>query len=357
MTASPANDSIPALVVLGAEVVLISKNGERKIPITEFITGVRKTIREENEFLKEIQIPIQASEIRSTFQKLGLRKAQAISLVNCAILVKLKGSFIEEIRISSGSVSPKPNRLYEVEQYLLNKDIRAFTINIDEMKLPEISPISDIRSSGEYREDMVKTLIKRGLEDLRNPVSKTLSPRPVTLEGEDQNDDAGMSLPSSIEFAEEILISTEVNGKQYLLKTNTDKTLLDLVREDLHLTGTKEGCGEGECGACTMFLDGKAVMACLVPASRAHLAKIVTIEGVSTSDNLHPVQEAFVKEGAVQCGYCTPGFVMSTVKLLEEKPRPTTEEIKTAISGNLCRCTGYYKIVSAIEKVVSSTGD
>lgn len=170
---------------------------------------------------------------------------------------------------------------------------------------------------------------------------------PVLLWG--SHDYEPSTLTKQVRHANGKSISTTINGKKYTFTSGYDKTLLRLLREDAGLIGTKEGCDEGECGACTVYLDGIAVMSCMVPAPRADGAEIVTVEGLANLDQLHPVQDAFVKDGAVQCGYCTPGFLMSAAKLLEEKTTPSQDEIKQALTGNLCRCTGYYKIIEAIE--------
>jgi aerobic carbon-monoxide dehydrogenase small subunit len=140
----------------------------------------------------------------------------------------------------------------------------------------------------------------------------------------------------------------KLNGSWQEVETRPDRILLDLLREDLGFTGTKKGCERGECGACTVIMDGKAVLACLIPALKADGAEILTVEGMASEDRLHPLQQAFWEEGAVQCGYCTPGMLLSAKALLDENPEPGVEEVKEAISGNLCRCTGYTKIVEAI---------
>lgn len=148
----------------------------------------------------------------------------------------------------------------------------------------------------------------------------------------------------------EIEISLTVNNKPYKLSVPTNITLLDVLREKLKLTGTKEGCGKGECGACTVIFNGRSANSCLILAPQADGAEVMTIEGLGTLENMHPIQEAFVEEGAIQCGFCTPGMEMSSFYLLTKNPNPTEDEIREGISGNLCRCTGYMKIIKAIEK-------
>lgn len=144
-------------------------------------------------------------------------------------------------------------------------------------------------------------------------------------------------------------INFTLNGKAVSLNLPADKPLVNVLREVLKLTGTKEGCGVGDCGACTVIMDGEAVNSCLILAGQLEGRKILTIEGLSDSE-LHPIQQAFVEEGAIQCGYCSPGAIMSAKAFLDKTPIPSRVEIKNAISGNLCRCTGYQKIINAVER-------
>jgi aerobic-type carbon monoxide dehydrogenase small subunit (CoxS/CutS family) len=150
------------------------------------------------------------------------------------------------------------------------------------------------------------------------------------------------------------LITLTVNGTQHEVAIEPQQSLLQVLREELHLTGTKEGCSEGECGACTVLFNGKIVDSCLIFGVEAEACNIVTIEGLAADDTLHPVQQAFVDCGGAQCGFCTPGMILAATALLESNPNPTDEDIRWGISGNLCRCTGYVKIVDAIKAAAAA---
>lgn len=347
ITASPANDAISPLMALDAKVTLESNRGKRIIPLADFYTGVRKTVMETDEILTDIFFDAPGKDHQSYFIKTALRKAQAISVINISVLLKINTEeIVEEAKITLGAAAPTIIHAEYAEDFLIGKPITDEVISdAAERTADAARAISDLRGSAPYRNYMIGVIAKRALTAIREGVNKDNIPEyPVLLMG------SGVKTQPPKEPWNGKEIHTWINGREYRFTTGFNKTLLNLIRDEAGLTGTKEGCAEGECGACTVYLDGRAVMSCLVPAPRAHGSEIVTIEGIAPEGGMHPVQETFVKYGAIQCGFCTPGFIMSAAKLLEERPTPSQEEIRLAISGNLCRCTGYYKIVEAIEK-------
>lgn len=357
ITASPANDTITPLMALDATVTLQSARGARQVKLRDFYTGVRKTVMQPDEMLVEISFKGLNANQKGTFVKVALRRAQAISVINIGIVLTLDLNTVKRASITLGAVAPTIIHAPEAEAWLEGKELSDEVIaRAAELTRDAAKPINDIRSSADYRREMTRVFTMRGLKSLRDGLEQAGMPEnPITLMGDHA---AGRDAFSSSPFVHGSVIQTKINGKEYVFASGFEKTLLRLLREEAGLIGTKEGCAEGECGACTVFLDGMAVMACMVPAPRADGAEIVTVEGLALTpvpsptgrgERLHPVQEAFIQNGAVQCGYCTPGFLMSAAKLLEECPQPTKNEIEQAITGNLCRCTGYYKIVQAIE--------
>lgn len=349
ITASPANDTITPLMALGAWVTLASTSGKREIPMSEFYTGYRKTVMRHDELLTHIHIPAMPNSARGIFIKLGLRKAQAISVVNVAVILNFApDETITNAIITMGCVAPTIIRLDQPAQALIGQKLTPDLIRQTALDCAEIpQPIDDVRAPADYRREMIGVLVARALRALANHTQADSYPKnPAMLWG---NHPEGITLGvSHTASAQNTHIETTINGKCYQFRDGHDKTLLRLLREDAKLIGTKEGCAEGECGACTVFLDGAAVMSCMVAAPRAHGAEIITVEGLSNGEDLHPIQSTFIEKGAVQCGYCTPGFIMSGAKLLEEHPNPTREQALQGISGNLCRCTGYYSIIEAI---------
>ena len=349
-TASPANDTIAPLMALKAVITLSSvSSGHRDVELKDFYTGVRRTVIKPDEMITDIKYKAQKNNQRGVFLKYALRNAQAISVVNLALLFTIEGNKIIGAVITMGSVAPTIIHAKDTEAYLKDKNIDQEMIeDVAEKISVEAKPIDDIRGSAKFRTAMVKALAKKGLELIYQDAKYDPIPlNPVLLSN--KNNGFHSRLPETTIHSESTEIITKINGKEYIFKTGQEKSLLRLIREEAGLIGSKEGCAEGECGACTLFLDGEAVMSCMVPAPRAHGANIKTIEAISDDEKLHPLQEAFIEEGAVQCGYCTPGFIMSGVKLLEEVEDPSQAQIKEAFAGNLCRCTGYYKIINAVE--------
>jgi xanthine dehydrogenase iron-sulfur cluster and FAD-binding subunit A len=349
LTASPANDTIPPLLALDAEVVLASSSGERTIPLSQFYRGVRRTELQAGEVLREIRIPLVAGERRGLFLKLGLRRAQAISVVNVALMLTLVDGRVATARVVPGCVAPVVARATHVENALLGQRLTPALCQQAAQQIgQDCAPIGDVRASADYRLQTITNLIAHGLTRL-SQARDTVPQRQILLETPSSNPPPERPHPPR-----DGSILTTINGHAASFGGARQKTLLNLLREDAGLTGSKEGCAEGECGACTVWLDGQAVMSCLVPAAQAHGATITTIEGLGASGQLHPLQQAFIDCAAVQCGFCIPGMLMAGAKLLEECPHPDPDQMRTALSGNICRCTGYRKILDALVQVGGS---
>ncbi len=385
ITASPANDTITPLWALDGAVTLASQQrGQRRLPFEQFFLGVRRTAMQPDEMLVAIHLRALPAHARGAFIKLGLRRAQAISLVNAAVVLDFDQPMLGPVfaqhpggadrarvvsaRITLGAVAPTIVRAEAAEASLLGQPLSdAVIAEAAELAMQAARPIDDLRASADYRRAMVRVLVERALRQLRAGSERASWPaNPVLLRSSVIRDQLSVTDHRSPITDHRSPITLRINGHSTTLPHTAGKTLLRALREDGHMTGVKEGCAEGECGACTVWLDGQAVMACLVPAERAAGCEVVTVEGLAqhgsryaadgystggeATGELHPIQAAFVAEGAVQCGYCTPGLLMSGAMLLEERPHPTLAEIQQALAGNLCRCTGYAKVVAAIRK-------
>lgn len=354
VTASPANDTIVPSIALDAEIVLTSAAGERVLRLRDFYLGVRRTSIRPDEIVREIRFRGLRPHERGLFLKLGLRRAQAISVISLAVVVELDGAEVRDARIALGCLAPTVVRASSVEEFLRGRRLdEGVCAEAGQLAVQNVRPIDDLRGSADYRLATLSSLLAEALRCIAAGREREGWPHaPVLL------DTGGAAWPRP---GFDGTIETTINGGQCSLPGAHTKTLLDALREDAGLTGAKEGCAEGECGACTVWLDGQAVMACLVPAPQAHGAAVTTIEGLAGARPgaaLHPLQRAFVQHAAIQCGYCIPGMLMAGAKLLDERPVPTRDEAAVALSGNICRCTGYRKILDAMESAgaaISST--
>jgi len=298
-----------------------------------------------------IRFPKLSPAARSAFIKLGRRNALAISRLSVAAILELgRDGIITEARIVPGAAFPTWQRVSAAEQILVGQRPAGQVFAAAGHKVSEeMIKATGRRWSTEYKEPVIAVLVRRALEQCAAGAGPGAAPVAGPRETSDKRraEPAGPPLPAP---SSKCVITTTINRRPYTLTVPANTTLLDLLRDHLGLMGTKCGCEIGECGACTVLLDGEPVNSCLVLAPQIAGHQVLTVEGLAPDGKLHPLQESFLDHDAAHCGFCTPGMLMSAKALLDWNPRPTEGEIRTAISGNLCRCTGYQQIVEAIAK-------
>jgi len=362
---SPASDTVPALLVLGAEAILASATGERVVPLGDLLSGPGKVRLRDGEILTAVRLPKSVGTAASAFLKIGRVRAD-LAKVNVAVrLTRDEAWRCASARIELGSVGPTVLRARKCELLLTKEAVTEDRLlAAANSAAADIQPIDDVRSTAEYRRKVAVALVHDAVvsawsrtETAGRPTLTRQREQAAPAPRGEQARPVLQGLPSlEVDADESIVISLTVNGEAMEIDVAPNELLLNVLRERLELTGSKYGCGIGECGACTIWLDGQPALACLVLAVAADGSEIRTIEGLAAPDGtLDPLQQAFIDEDAFQCGYCTPGMLMMTKKLLEEIPQPTEDEIRDYLRGNHCRCTGYVSIVRAVGRAASRT--
>ncbi len=354
---SPASDTVPALLAFGAEAILASTQGERVVPVGDLLVSPGKVRLRDGEMLVGVRLPKSVGKAGSAFLKISRVRAD-LAKVNVAVrLTRDEAGRCATARIELGSVGPTVVRARKSELLLTKEEMTAGRpLAAAEAAANDIQPIDDVRSTADYRKraaialvhDCVELAWARCTGTSEVSAQRGASPQIVKRE-----------LPSlQVDADESVDISLTVNGEAMEIDVAPNELLLNVLRERLELTGAKYGCGVGECGACTIWLDGQPALGCLVLAVSADGADVRTIEGLAAPDGtLDPLQQAFIDENAFQCGYCTPGMLMMSKKLLDEIPQPTEAEIREYLKGNHCRCTGYASITRAVLRAVGRVAD
>ncbi len=346
---SPASDTVPVLLAFDAQVTLTAPSGTRTLPLAEILAGPGRVALRTGEILTAVHLPPLPSRTGSAFLKIS-RVAADLAKASVAAVLVGDGEVIADCRLAYGSVGPTALRARRAEQVLIGRRFDPqLALEAGRIAAEEVAPIDDLRSTARYRRQVVRALTYDALLAAHERLSAPATARPSHQAGVVRPRPAPPAHPRRVEPHEEREITLTVNGVRRSLRVRPNALLLNVLRERLGLTGAKYGCGIGECGACTVILNGRPVLACLVLAVAADGAEILTVEGLESPDGtLHPLQTAFIEHNAFQCGYCTPGMLMMTHSLLAEIPHPTEEEVRDYLKGNRCRCTGYTAIVRAV---------
>ncbi len=350
---SPASDAVPALIALDAVVAMAGAEGERCLPMERFLLGPGETAIRDGELLTAIRVPTPEARSGSAFVKISRVRADLAKASAAAKIVR-DGDTIVDCRLALGSVGPTVMRACTAEQMLCGTTFGTESaLAGGRAAAEEVTPIDDVRSSAWYRREVVQALVHDALKLAWERAGKDESGEVGRERGVElrQKRDHRRSRGAALRLGptETVEIGLVVNGEEHRLTVAPNELLINVLRERLELTGTKYGCGIGECGACTVQLDGVPALACLTLAVAADGREVTTVEGLTgQGGELHALQEAFIEHAAFQCGYCTPGMLMMTQPLLEENPTPSEGDIRDYLKGNRCRCTGFASIVRAV---------
>jgi xanthine dehydrogenase iron-sulfur cluster and FAD-binding subunit A len=325
--AEPHSDPATLLTALEAQLTLTAAGGSRTVPIADFFTGILETVRRHDEILTGIAIPAPAAGSGIAYERFKLHERPTAAV---AAIVMVEDGLIRAARVVAGSVGERPQLLTRTMAFLLSQPANDATANSAVCAIgDEVATTSDAFESEAYKRQLTRVVGRRAIavpraRRVRAMPPETFAPPLISLE-------------------------MTVNGQPVALAIESRAILLDVLRDRLGLTGAKRSCDSQVCGACTVLLDGLPVSACCTLAYEAVGREVETIEGLAGPDGLHPIQQAFVENAAIQCGFCTPGFVLTAKALLTENPHPSRAEIEAYLGGNLCRCTGYWNILAAVE--------
>jgi carbon-monoxide dehydrogenase medium subunit len=344
---SPAADTAPVLLTLCAEVTLASLSGRRILPLEKFFLGPGKTVLQADEILVEITLPAPAPGSTSVFLKAS-RVMADLAKASLAISLTRQDGRIADCRVAMGSVAPTPILLPRVAEALIGQVYDSeLAANAGALAAESISPIDDVRSNAWYRRQIANVMLQDALQLAweRATESQPVSPAIIATNGHH-----ALPVAPALKSDQRQEIELKVNGRKTKVWVAPNELLLNVLRGKLELTGSKYACGIGECSACTVQIDGKPMLSCLILAVSAVGKNIVTIEGLQDpqTGELDPIQQKFIDNTAFQCGYCTPGLIMTTKALFNEVARPSEEQARQYLRGNLCRCTGYASIVRAV---------
>jgi xanthine dehydrogenase iron-sulfur cluster and FAD-binding subunit A len=361
---SPASDTVPALVAFDAQLALVGPNlvgpngggpgslqKPRVLSVQDFLLGPGRTALQRGELLKSILLPRLQPGTGSAFVKVS-RVAADLAKVNAAAVLVREGDRIADCRLALGSVGPTVLRARRAEATLMGQAFGAeLALRAGQIASEEIAPIDNVRSTAWYRREVVKAVVHDALQLAWQRTGEARGHGDKERGGQGELDGVGRAarVTRHVSRTTRHEITLAVNGVAHRLWVKPNELLLNVLRERLHLTGTKYGCGIGECGACTVLLDGKPALSCLVLAVSADGKEVITVEGLESPDGeLDPLQEAFIDHAAFQCGYCTPGILLMSKNLLQENPSPTEDDVRDHLKGNRCRCTGFASIVRAV---------